>query len=750
MKALEEGRKKLESFFTTVEKLLFDVVSWMVLIPKTLYLVLSDPRGAAQSVKHEMSENRGRFEDIVSPIFLYLLLALGPILLIQLYKLPKTSVSGVEHALVTDTLDFSLELSRDVHPQYLKIVWKSGDAVAVETCYYDLIFAIDCDDPYVLFERVVKATGSVDRARDSVAAVWHDDDLSVRAAVSWCNSNRPRIPAALRDPPQLERLLLFFKGRPAGCAGSTAQRSWDAYKRVVAQGHGTSAARDTVAALAPSLAAEWAREIYFQGPNPAAELFAAVADDKERPDPIEFAADSVSRVHDKRSAVAEAAYYCAPPPGPNCEASGAGDAWRLFLTLVEQDRETVKNATDSVAMLQPRWAQPIADFYCEPPADMLLGCRSSWTLFLELVEQRGYSATRARDSVAAVSNDTTLAAKFAAYWCAPPETAALQINVSRASSSVRPGCEITLENACVRGSLTGGERTTGAGEAGRSRAESLTASIRCAWIHPGTYRISAEVRDLISGQLFDYSESHSLSLFSADTAGIGVGSCRFQDPPCATRELSAPAAPANLREALEDTRTQLLAIVFLIFPLSLATLAVVFRKPPVPLIESIKSPFYVQSLFLAPFALAIWIRILREHYSSEVVSGDLFSSLSALLIIVLALWLLAVEIDFLAAERSIPRWRAFVYLLIPGIPVGLVVLVALGRDTAVSMLLMLGISKYDLVELIGYLLVLLMFLALVAGGLRAFVRSRADHSPAESETPGEADSETAASSSPGS
>ncbi len=742
MRVLQEGKAKLESFFSTVERLLFDVASWMVLIPKTLYLVLSDPKGAAESVKQGMAQSRGQFEDIVSPIFLYLLLALGPVLLIQLYKLPKTAVTGVTQAAVNDTLDFSLELSGQAYPKYLKIVWLNGDAVAVETCYYDQVFAIDCDDPYVLFERVVKATGSVDRARDSVAAVWHDDDLSVRAAVSWCNASRPRLPPALRESPLLERLLLFLKGGPAGCAGSTAQRAWDAYERVVARGQGTAAAKDTVEKLAPSLGTEWARELYFQGPNPVAELFKGLAADRKRQTPIAFAADSVSSVYGEASAGEEAAYYCSPPPGDNCEASATGAAWRLFLQLVERDRMVVRSATDSVARIHPRWAQPIADFYCEPPADMLLGCEPGWTLFLELVERHGFSADRARDSVAAVSGER-LAQKFAKFWCAPSETAALQINVSRASTSVRPGCAVPLENSCVRGSL-GGERTTVAGGTERNRAESLSASIRCRWSHPGPYRISAQVRDLITGELFDQSEPHALSLFSADTAGIGVGA------PASDRKLSQPTAPADLREALEDTRTQLLAILFLIFPLSLATLAVVFRTPPVPLIESVKSPFYVQSLFLAPFALAIWIRILREHYSPEIVSGDLFSWLSALLVVVLAVWLLVVEVDFLAAERSIPRWRAFAYLLIPGIPVGLVVLVALEREMAVSLLLMLGISKFDLVEMIGYLLLLVMFLALAAGGLRTYLRSRPDRVPAEVEPPsGEAGPGAAAPPPPG-
>ena len=80
----------MKSIFTLIqdiEKLIFKVVLWIVLIPKTLVAIVLHPTGMAQYVKSELNEGESRFDEHMSPVILLLIVALIPAVA-ALYLLP--------------------------------------------------------------------------------------------------------------------------------------------------------------------------------------------------------------------------------------------------------------------------------------------------------------------------------------------------------------------------------------------------------------------------------------------------------------------------------------------------------------------------------------------------------------------------------------------------------------------------------------------------------------------------------------
>jgi hypothetical protein len=80
----------MKSIFTIlqdIEKLIYKVLMWVVLIPKTLVAITLRPTGMARYVKKELGEGESHFDEYISPVILLLVVALIPAVA-ALYLLP--------------------------------------------------------------------------------------------------------------------------------------------------------------------------------------------------------------------------------------------------------------------------------------------------------------------------------------------------------------------------------------------------------------------------------------------------------------------------------------------------------------------------------------------------------------------------------------------------------------------------------------------------------------------------------------
>jgi hypothetical protein len=117
-------------FFAAIEKALFEVATWVFLIPKTLYLVLSHPSKVPEYVRSELSardDSRARFHGTVSPLLLFLLVALGPFLLMQLVpELAKAPIEGERTGFVGSQSKFKADYEKIPRADWMKITWSVG------------------------------------------------------------------------------------------------------------------------------------------------------------------------------------------------------------------------------------------------------------------------------------------------------------------------------------------------------------------------------------------------------------------------------------------------------------------------------------------------------------------------------------------------------------------------------------------------------------------------------------------------
>ena len=116
-------------FFAAVEKALFEVATWVFLIPKTLYLVLSHPSKVPEYVKSELNpreEGRTRFHGTVSPLLLFLLVALGPFLLVQLVQVPKAPIAGDTAGFVGSPSEFRADFADLPWADWMQVTWSTG------------------------------------------------------------------------------------------------------------------------------------------------------------------------------------------------------------------------------------------------------------------------------------------------------------------------------------------------------------------------------------------------------------------------------------------------------------------------------------------------------------------------------------------------------------------------------------------------------------------------------------------------
>lgn len=105
----------MRSIFTVlqdIERLIYKVLMWIILIPKTLIRIILNPRWAAEYVKLELRDGQAHFDEYVSPVILLLVVALLPSL--GYNALPNFGVTLSSPAETTLTTDRFLSFESQV------------------------------------------------------------------------------------------------------------------------------------------------------------------------------------------------------------------------------------------------------------------------------------------------------------------------------------------------------------------------------------------------------------------------------------------------------------------------------------------------------------------------------------------------------------------------------------------------------------------------------------------------------------
>ena len=85
----------LSHIFDSIEKLAYDILIWILLIPKTLVKILTEPGWVRQYVSKELGEQgEERFDDYLSPVMLLLIVSLLPYLFLLITPFPGLTVDS--------------------------------------------------------------------------------------------------------------------------------------------------------------------------------------------------------------------------------------------------------------------------------------------------------------------------------------------------------------------------------------------------------------------------------------------------------------------------------------------------------------------------------------------------------------------------------------------------------------------------------------------------------------------------------
>lgn len=93
----------ISDLINALEKLTFQLISWIVLIPKTIFWILAAPSSMVKYIDHQIKSKTPEFQKFISPIFLFLFVGLVPVMLGSILKLPEVHIEGERNVLVDST-----------------------------------------------------------------------------------------------------------------------------------------------------------------------------------------------------------------------------------------------------------------------------------------------------------------------------------------------------------------------------------------------------------------------------------------------------------------------------------------------------------------------------------------------------------------------------------------------------------------------------------------------------------------------
>jgi len=101
----------LIDFLDSIEKLAYKILLWIILIPKTLWRIITDPAWVPAYIKGQLAGKESPFDEHISPVFLLLVVGVVPALLTAI--LPSYGVVLSSPAEAEPTTDRTLEFDAD-------------------------------------------------------------------------------------------------------------------------------------------------------------------------------------------------------------------------------------------------------------------------------------------------------------------------------------------------------------------------------------------------------------------------------------------------------------------------------------------------------------------------------------------------------------------------------------------------------------------------------------------------------------
>jgi len=133
MQAIVEILERLES-------VIYKIIIWVVLIPKTLFKIVLEPLWAPTYIKQELNEGKSRFDEYFSPIILLLVVALLPFVIWNFIPSPGVTVTSpaVDNPTSNRSLDFDAKIRfTSTHANgYVTTFWRVEKEVFVGDEYY--------------------------------------------------------------------------------------------------------------------------------------------------------------------------------------------------------------------------------------------------------------------------------------------------------------------------------------------------------------------------------------------------------------------------------------------------------------------------------------------------------------------------------------------------------------------------------------------------------------------------------------
>ena len=105
--------KSIFSFFLDIEKLIYKILMWFILVPKTLVKITLNPAWAPGYVKEELEKDQTPFDEYISPIILLLVVALIPAVAFNLLPTFGASISSPAETQPTTDRVLSFEVRTD-------------------------------------------------------------------------------------------------------------------------------------------------------------------------------------------------------------------------------------------------------------------------------------------------------------------------------------------------------------------------------------------------------------------------------------------------------------------------------------------------------------------------------------------------------------------------------------------------------------------------------------------------------------
>lgn len=166
----------MKSFLEGFEKLAYDVLLWLILVPKTLYKVVTNPSWVPDYVAKELADNeKARFDDFISPVILLLLASIVPFAIFNTSPVPGVNLEGPVQGVVDTPYEFKAKGD---------FILASGDPGNIEDVDLEAKPSYTFSWSTGISEEQQEAVGQPRRFE------WEDDKPGNSIQITWPNTGR--------------------------------------------------------------------------------------------------------------------------------------------------------------------------------------------------------------------------------------------------------------------------------------------------------------------------------------------------------------------------------------------------------------------------------------------------------------------------------------------------------------------------------------------------------------------------------